>query len=354
MFCNYKVQDNILYLYVDDKCEIGSLFNHNKNNTVIDKIKNYIKNNKIKFSGTMVILLLSGLMLGKVYLNNNDMSMKEKRSYKIDEQDHFVNDVILLKRTNGEVLKMNMQDYLIGVVAAQMPVYFNIEALKAQAVVARTYTLKLLEKEKIITDDMHIQAYKSNDELKKMWGSNYSKYYNKVKKAVVSTNNLCIKYNGLLIDAIYHSTSNGYTEDSANVWGNRIPYLKIVTSPWDTSVPSYLRTIIIGFDKVLNALKVNFDEFSKIQVISKDDSGRISKIKFNNKELSGKEVRNLLGLRSADFDAEIVNKGICFTTRGYGHGVGMSQYGANGMANSGYKFDQILKHYYTGVNIAEI
>lgn len=423
MFNNYKIIDNVLYLYVDDKCEIGSLFNDNKNIGIIDKIKTYIKDKKIKFDGTKVVLLLSGLMLGSVYLNsafktyNYDVYKDNKYVYnivdksipdatveeKIDEiineasevikeknsnedinetkvinnnltskktnnrinissydnsdykENNVVEDkVIMLRRTNGEVVQLNLEEYLIGVVAAEMPASFNIEALKAQAVVARTYTLKLIESGRVITDDVSTQVYKNNSELQSMWGSSYNIYYNKIKNAVTSTNKMCLKYNGVLIDAVYHSTSNGYTEDSVNVWGNNIPYLKSVTSPWDTSASSFLRSQTIDFEKITDVLGTDFNDSSSIEIISRDDSNRISKIKFNENVYSGVEIRNKLGLRSADFDFDITGEGVVFTTRGYGHGVGMSQYGANAMAKAGYSYEQILKHYYSGVEIVKL
>ena len=427
MFSNYKIINDVLYLYVDDKCEIGSLFNREKQVSISKKIRNYIKEHKINFNGTKVVLLLSGLLLGTIYLNNDlkkeDYKTNEEYKYvvnvvdknipkirvkeKIDEVKSNVenkefdvkeennnlnikkeqmnidkstqnsnnlaniNDtsildnnisnsnnissgiLIKLRRSNGEITEMDLEEYLVGVVAAEMPASFNIEALKAQSVVARTYTLKLLESNREITDDVKTQVYKSNNELQNMWGSNYNNYYQKVKNAVEQTKGLVIKYNGSLIDAVYHSTSNGYTEDAINVWGNNIPYLKTVTSPWDTSSTSYLRNTNIGFDVISNALKINFDSSSTIDVISRDDSNKILKVRFNDKEYSGVEIRNLLGLRSTDFDAVILENGVNFTTRGYGHGVGMSQYGANGMAKSGYSFEQILNHYYLGIKIVK-
>lgn len=421
MFYNYKIKNDILYLYVDDRCEIGSLFNSDKNRSITSKVKKYIKDHKIEFNGFKVILLLSGLMLGTVYLNKNpmvnnydvykdnkyvynivdktvpDISVEEKiddllkdaaeikedaevtktvqnnNSIKKQESKETSNNtkddtanssitnnnnfstgkVITLNRTRGDVVQINLEEYLIGVVAAEMPASFNLEALKSQAIVARTYTLKLLESGRIITDDVSTQVYKDNAELKNMWGNSYNTYYNRIKNAVSSTSGLCITYNGSLIDAVYHSTSNGYTEDSVKVWGNDIPYLKTVTSPWDTSASSYLRENTISYDKIRTVLGINFDSSSIIEIISKDESGRISKIKFDDKELTGVEVRNLLGLRSADFDFTMTDVGVLFTTRGYGHGVGMSQYGANGMANSGYSYDKIIKYYYSGVNIVK-
>ena len=121
-----------------------------------------------------------------------------------------------------------------------MPASFNIEALKAQAIVARTYTMKLIESNRTITDTVTTQSYKDNDALKVMWQESYNTYYNKIKTAVNDTKGIYITYNGNIIDAVYHSTSNGFTEDSINVWGNEFPYLKTVSSPWDTSASSFL------------------------------------------------------------------------------------------------------------------
>ena len=177
-----------------------------------------------------------------------------------------------------------------------------------------------------------------------MWNANYEKYYNKVKNAVLSTKSKCVTYNGELIDAVYHSTSNGYTQDAVFVWGNSVPYLKTVTSPWDTSASTFIRNTDISFNELSSKLGFDF----------KDESGRVSKVKVGDKEFTGVELRNVIGLRSADFDVTRNSSSITFTTRGYGHGVGMSQYGANGMANSGYTYEQILKYYYSGVEITNI
>ncbi len=432
MFNKYKIKNNILYLYIDDSIEIGSFFDKDKY-SLIDKIKKFIKDKNIKFNGSYAILIMSGLMIGSVYLSNNVSDIKDVDSnykyvygivdksipkFNIDKIDNnktdiikednydktevnsTINDikkeevsnknnlsnekkvssninvkkedvssntnitssennnsnniVITLNRSNGEVINIDLDEYLIGVVASEMPASFNIEALKAQAIASRTYTLKLIEQNRSITDTISTQNYKSNDELKKFFGSNYNTYYNKVKDAVMGTKNLCIKYNGKLIDAVYHSTSNGYTEDSQNVWGNDIAYLKSVVSSWDTNSSSFLRTTNIYFDDISSKLGFDFNSNSIIEILSRDESNRISKIKVGDNIYTGVEIRNLLNLRSADFDILINNNYVTFTTRGYGHGVGMSQYGANGMANSGYKYDQILKYYYTNVTIDKI
>ena len=275
--------------------------------------------------------------------NNKIESSKEETS-SIEKQ-------VTVYRTNGSVITLSMNEYLIGVVGAEMPASFSIEALKAQAVVARTYALKKIESGQKLTDSVSTQSYKDNNELQKLWGNSYNTYYQKIKNAVESTKDLAIYYQGELIDAVYHSTSNGKTEDSIYVWGNSIPYLKSVDSSWDKDASSYLRETSKDFNNVLNLLNINIKEDINFEILSRDESGRVLEIKVGNDTFSGVEFRNLLGLRSTDFDLSIENNTLNIITRGYGHGVGMSQYGANGMAKQGYTYDKILKHYYTGISI---
>ena len=258
---------------------------------------------------------------------------------------------VTVYRSNGTVITLSLEEYLIGVVGAEMPASFPMEALKAQAVVARTYALKKIESGGKLTDTVSTQSYKDNNELKKLWGSSFDTYYQKIKTAVTATKGLSIYYQGKYIDAVYHSTSNGKTQDAAYVWGNRVPYLKSVDSSWDKEATSYLREVSKDFTNVLNLLGVNINDDISFEILSRDYSGRVEKVRVGDQTFSGVEFRNLLGLRSADFDLSLENGNLIITTRGYGHGVGMSQYGASGMAKAGYTYQQILKHYYTGVSI---
>lgn len=246
---------------------------------------------------------------------------------------------------------MDLEEYLIGVVGAEMPASFQMEALKAQAVVARTYALKLLASGKKLTDTVSTQVYKDNNELKKLWGNSYSTYYQKIKEAVTSTKGVSVYYQGNYINALYHSTSNGKTEDASMVWGNSVPYLKSVDSKWDVQASSYLREIKEDFTNVLNLLGISNDTNIQFEIISRDESGRVEKIKVGDKIFDGVTFRNLLKLRSTDFSIMVINNQVSITTKGYGHGVGLSQYGANGMAQEGYTYKEILKHYYTGVEV---
>lgn len=255
---------------------------------------------------------------------------------------------VTIHRSNGSVITIGLEEYIIGVVAAEMPASFNSEALKAQSVLARTYALKAQSTGKTLTDTVSTQAYIDTSEMQNKWGSSYSTYYNKIKSAVESTKSEYLTYNGNYIEALYHSTNNGKTESSLDVFGNYYPYLVSVTSEYDKSASSYLRTITMDLNTISSKLGINLTSDSVIEILSYTDGSNIKEINIAGSTFTGKQVRETLGLRSADFDMVINENNVSITTRGYGHGVGMSQYGANGMANAGYGYKDILSHYYPG------
>ena len=260
---------------------------------------------------------------------------------------------INVKLASGKIENMPLEDYVIGVVAAEMPAEFHNEALKAQAVASRTYALKKTASGQAISATTSDQIYNTIAELKKKWGSSYDKYYNKIKNAVNATKGECLTYKGAYIEALFFSTSNGKTEDSVYVWGNSFDYLKSVDSPWDTSVSGFKQTKTISMSEISKKLGVNLTSISQISINSKTSGNRVNNVTFCGKSFTGVQIRQLLGLRSADFEVAQSGNNIIFTTKGYGHGVGMSQYGANGMAKAGNSYTQILKHYYTGVSIVK-
>lgn len=261
---------------------------------------------------------------------------------------------INVKKNDGTVLRLELEEYVTGVVGAEMPALFNIEALKAQAVIARTYALKVNSRGQVLSVTESTQSYKNNSELQSLWGSSYSIYYNKIKSAVESTKGMYLSYNGSYIEAVYHSTSNGRTEDSVNVWGNYYSYLVSVDSPYDSSNPSYIASNIISYTELSNKLGFDINSDTFFNILDRTSGDRVLSISVDGNVYSGVEFRNKLGLRSADFDIEKVTDGVNFITRGYGHGVGMSQYGANGMAKNGYSYRDILLHYYSGVSIEQL
>ncbi len=278
--------------------------------------------------------------------NNNNNSTSNNTTVESNEKK------INVKLSSGKTITIPLEEYVIGVVGAEMPAEFHIEALKAQAVASRTYALKKTLSGGAISASTSDQTFYTTDQLKSQWGSSFNKYYEKVKNAVNATKGQTIKYNGSYIEALFFSTSNGKTEASENVWGNSYPYLKSVDSQWDTSVRSFSSTKTISIDEVSKKLGVNLTSLSQIKVINKTIGDRVGNISICDKVFTGVKIRQLLGLRSADFEISQDGNNLIFTTKGYGHGVGMSQYGSNGMAKSGYSYQQILKHYYTNVTIS--
>lgn len=250
-----------------------------------------------------------------------------------------------------------LEEYIIGVVAGEMPASFKKEALKAQAVAARSYVMyKIVNNKKSnydVTDTTLNQVYLDDSTLKKNWKNKYEENKKKIESAVEETAYEYITYNGKIADALFFSTSSGYTENSEDVFVSALPYLKSVESKWDNISPSYIINKNYNKDDFCKKLQITCTNKINIEITDKTKSGRINKLKINNKEFTGKEIVNIFSLKSVKFEIKVTDK-VVITTRGFGHGVGMSQYGAEGMARAGYTYDQILKYYYTGVKIEKI
>lgn len=273
----------------------------------------------------------------------------------------------------NRLMKMNLEDYVKGVVAAEMPAEFDIEALKAQAVAARTYALskeillggmgcELHPGADICTDSEHCQAWQSDDELKDKWGKDYDKYYGKILKAVNETKGLVLVYENALIVPAYHAISGGKTENSEDVWKNKIPYLRSVLSPGEDVAAKYKTTVTVSKAEFINKIKSKEPSvklssgsiLNQIKDITRTQAGHVKTLKIGGASFSGNDIKELFNLNSTDFSFSMQGGNVAINVTGYGHGVGMSQYGANAMAKAGKKFDEILKHYYTGVEIIKI
>lgn len=261
------------------------------------------------------------------------------------------NSIYVFVNRKNEVVKLELEEYVVGVVAGEMPASFKEETLKAMSVLARTYALKSLKYNKKLTDDVRTQTYKSIDEMKNMWKDDFNKYYNKIKSAVESTKGEYLSFEGDYIEAVYHSTSNGMTESSSEVWGYSYPYLVTVESPYDTINKSYEYTKDYTYEEISNILETKVDLDTVFEIISLTESGRIRELKINDKVYKGVDIRNLLSLRSADFEIIKQENNIKVITKGYGHGVGLSEYGAEGYARNGYNYKEILKHYYPNTEL---
>ncbi|UZJ79211.1 stage II sporulation protein D [Fictibacillus sp. KU28468] len=270
--------------------------------------------------------------------------------------------VPVYRTAEKKVEKVALEEYVKGVVASEMPADFKLEALKAQALTARTYIARLLDSAQggnlpggaAVTDSILHQVYKNDDELKKLWGDEYPEKMKKITKAVAETKGKILTYDGKPIFASFFSTSNGYTENSEEYWGTKYPYLKSVKSPWDQNTPKFVQKQEISLLDVERRLGVVIQKDGEVGTVTKKTAGnRIARMTIDGKSFKGKEIREKLGLRSADFTLTKKKQEVIAVTKGFGHGVGMSQYGANGMAKAGKNYKQIVKYYYKGVAISE-
>ena len=263
----------------------------------------------------------------------------------------------LLDESTNEITNINLKNYIIGVVAAEMPASFELEALKAQAVAARTFAMYKKETRNLDYDlikGVKDQAYKDNKTLLTQWNVNFFTNYLKIRKAVEETQGQVLTYNGEIINAFYFSMSNGYTENCELVFAQDLPYLNSVSSKWDNeSLNNYSYTTTFSKEDFCSSLGITCDKI-EIQDITRSEANRVLTIIINGQTFKGTEVRSKLGLRSTDFDITINESDITITTRGYGHGVGMSQYGANGMAQDGYSYEEIVKYYYQNTEITNL
>ncbi|PGY12575.1 stage II sporulation protein D [Bacillus sp. AFS031507] len=269
-------------------------------------------------------------------------------------------EVAVFRTSKSQIENVQLEDYLVGVVSAEMPTEFKEEALKAQALTARTYIVKrLLSKDTLgvpkgaqVTDTQIHQVYMNDDELRREWGMEYDAKRKKVLNAVRATAGQILAYDGEPIDALFFSTSNGYTENSEDYWAGNIPYLRSVSSPWDKNSPKFNSQKVMTVHQFEARLGVKLGSGSTIgKIVDRTEGKRVGKVEFNGKVLSGRDIRDKLNLRSSDFAWKRKGDNIVITTKGFGHGVGMSQYGANGMAMEGKNYKEIVKHYYQGVEI---
>lgn len=303
-------------------------------------------------------------------VNSDDNNSKENLSIDTTPYDYkeYSKIKVLHTKTNS-IEEIPLDEYLYGVVSAEMPVDFDIEALKAQAIVARTYTLyKILENQSkhgeahICDDSSCCQAWITKEDRLARWDENKrEENWNKIVLAVNSTKGRIITYNGKPINAFFHSNSGGATEAPVNVWGGSgYPYLQSVQTSGEEGYSQYSSEVEISREEFISKIKskysdftINFDDSDCISINEYTTGGRIKTIKIGNHNLSGVEVRTIFGLKSANFVIEIAEK-IKFKVIGYGHGVGMSQTGADSLAKQGYSCDDIIKHFYIGVTIGNV
>ena len=279
------------------------------------------------------------------------------------------NKIKLLHSKSQEVEELELDTYLLGVVSSEMPANFEEEALKAQAVVARTYTLyKIINESKhenadICDDPTCCQAWISKEDRFNKWNENEREdNWVKIENAVNTTRGKIVTYEGEPINAFFHSNSGGTTETVTNVWGGaNYPYLQSVETSGEDTYKQYNSEVIMTKEQFVSKIKkfhnnfeINLDKENEIEILEYTEGGRIKTIKLGNLTLSGVEIRNIFSLKSAKFEIFIEDENIRFNVIGYGHGVGMSQTGADSLAKQGFDYQEIIKHFYTGTEIMDI
>ena len=295
--------------------------------------------------------------------NLEDSNIIEESTYNYKDY----NTIKLLHTETGEIQEIDLDEYLYGVVSAEMPASFEEEALKAQAVVARTYTIyKIVNNDgkhgeaDICDDSGCCQAWISKEDRFARWEENEQENnWKKIVNAVNSTRGKIITYEGKPINAFFHSNSGGATEAPIDVWGGSgYPYLQSVSTSGEDAYSQYSSEATFSKNEFIEKIKevhsdfeINFDEEDCIKIEEYTDGNRVKTIKIGNLELSGVEVRTIFGLRSANFEITINGNEIKFKVIGYGHGVGMSQTGADSLAKEGSNYEDIIHHYYTNVEI---
>jgi stage II sporulation protein D len=282
--------------------------------------------------------------------------------------------VIIKVAVKGKIVEMPFEEYIAGVVAAEMPVKFDEEALKAQAIAARTFAAaKMLSfggsgcvrnPGADVCSETHCQAWISKEDRFKSWKPEEAvANWNKIVMAVAATKDMIISYNGKLAAGVkYFSTSDGKTESSLYAFGYAEPYLVSVDSPNEEEAPNFKSQVVINktdfisrIKKIEPAINVSSNKLaSQVKVLDYTDGGRVKTIKIGGKVFSGIDIRWAMSLKSADFSIGIDKNNVTFNVRGYGHGVGMSQWGANEMGKRGIKYDSIIKHYFKGTEISKI
>ncbi len=321
----------------------------------------------IPFLTAVMFLPVIPFMISREHLGSlSAQSYPKSESFSDNEEDGMPIIKVLMSDT-GEVENIPLDQYLISSVAAEMPAEYPPEALKAQAVAARSYTVYHMEAEKnnpgivpghkgayICTDASHCKAYLGINEMQLKWGDKFNEYYGKISDAVNATRFETVNYNGKTANTVFHAISSGKTESAKDVWGSDIPYLISADSSFDSKSNGFLSSVTVDigeFKSALEGLRPLISD-SPSPKITRSESGGVMTITLYGSEFSGSEIRSLFSLRSVNFEIEIGDS-VVFSVKGYGHGVGMSQYGALQMALQGYSYKDILSHYYAGTEITK-
>ena len=272
--------------------------------------------------------------------------------------EYIKTEYVRVKRKDNSIIKVPLEDYIVGVLAGEMPIDFEEEAFKAQAVAARSYVLikmkENMNNDYDVVDTVQNQVYLDYVYLKNVWKNNYIKYINKLKKVVKDTKGQYLEYNGEIAQTLYFSTSTGITENCKEIFGNDVPYLTSVDSKWDNISPLYETSQEYNINEFFQKLNLPYSNVLNISYIKRTSTGRNIKLMINNNIYNASDIMQIFNIKSTFFNITKNNNVIKISSKGYGHGVGMSQYGAQAMALKKYKYNQILYHYYKNTKLKKI
>ena len=355
MFYKYMVvtTDNgeVLYLYLNNMEEFSSDFdqdNYKQDLSFYRKVYNYIENMGITFNGKRISIVVNDIVIATIDMNDYNEITDEFVEILDTDSSRFK--FIDLNHSSGIIEKVKIEDYIFGVVSGEMPAVFDEEALKAQAVISRTYASKRISRGLDIKDYNSTQVFRNRSYLRELWGNRYDEYKEKIERAIRDTRDEVLMFDGDYIDAYYHLASNGKTEDSKNVLKLAYPYLVSVDSNWENN-NGYVSRRIVPNSYLSKLLNMEINKNIPVEILVKSIGHRVMYVKFGDKVFDGLILARRLGLNSNDFSVSIEDDYTSFTTRGHGHGLGLSKYGAEGMAKSGYNYHQILNHYYPNTYI---
>lgn len=334
------------------------------------EVKRLIKSIIMYITGILFVFLIPVIIIS--LLNHKDKGIDPAK-------DTFINDKSVNKQTvdyktikvyhNGKIEEIDLEEYVTMVVAGEMPANFDMEALKAQSVLARTFAISRMitkcseAKGANVCSTTHCQVYMSKDERMKSWGSNGDEYLKKIRAAVNATNGMVLSYNGnLAMHPQYFAVSSGRTEEAAAVFSEEIPYLTSVTSPGEEIAPKYKSSKTYSINSFINLVNSSYSGAklkssslkSQLKILNRNKGGTVKEIKIGGITIKGTEFRQLLSLNSANFTIDISSKEVIINCLGYGHDVGMSQWGANAMAKDNKLYKDILQHYYNGCSVEDV
>ncbi len=347
MFYRYEIKkvndEDVLYLYLTMAYEFSKELGVEADDTDIKRrTKNFIKNNNIDFKGRKAFLIIDGIIVKTVDIEKNEDVELIKQTHDYSDQQYL----ITIELENHIVVEMTLKEYLLGVLATNATISMNIETLKALTVLYRTYAFKEMEENKKIMAINRYQIYKPLSYYKLVWIHDYNSTYHKLLKAIQETDREFVTYDGKYITPFIHVCSNGYTSADPD-----FPYLERRPSLWDYASPLFLKVTDYDYTQLEKIFKQKKESIKNMEILSLTDNNRIKSIKIGEEIMDGIAFKQLLNLPSDDITIIINENNIRFITRGYGISLGLSEFGANEIADSGCNYADIIHYYYPNVII---